>query len=231
MDPSAIQILGAFVNDDSARRTSPDIHDSTKAGACRLGAVCVYAGSTNGNDPRFSETAAELGTLIAERGQTLVYGGARRGLMGTLADAALAAGGYVVGVIPEFLFSGEVGHRGVSELCVVDSMHARKQCMADRSDAFLALPGGLGTLEELVEVWTWTHLGLQNKPCGLLDINGYYSKLRGFFNDALASGLLRQDSLDLLYVSNDAGELLDTLDKAPAPTHSRLARPPADRRT
>lgn len=145
--------------------------------------------------------------------------------MGALADSALAAGGRVVGVIPQFLVASEVGHDGVSELCVVDSMHERKHEMARRSDAFLALPGGLGTLEELVEVWTWTHLGLQDKPCGLLNVSGYFSNLLRFFDDAMDAGLLSAESRRMLHVADHARALLDALEAAPRPTHKRLTSP------
>ncbi|MBO6936495.1 MAG: TIGR00730 family Rossman fold protein [Deltaproteobacteria bacterium] len=172
-------------------------------------AVCVYCGSAPGADPVYLEAARALGTTLAERGLGLVYGGARVGSMGAVADAALAAGGRVVGVIPESLRSRELAHQGLTELVVVDSMHERKAIMAQRADAFLALPGGLGTLEELFEVLTWAQLGIHAKPCGVLDVAGYWSPLLSFLDRAVDQGFVTQLSRDLLMVGDDAGRLLD----------------------
>lgn len=171
--------------------------------------VCVYCGSSAGADPVYVEAARALGALLAERGLGLVYGGARVGLMGAVADAALAAGGSVVGVIPASLQSRELAHGGLTELVVVDSMHERKAIMAERSDAFLALPGGLGTLEELFEVLTWAQLGIHAKPCGVLDVAGYWSPLLAFLDRAVALGFVTQLSRDLLMVEDDGARLLD----------------------
>lgn len=135
--------------------------------------LCVFCGSSSGRDPAYSVLAAQLGRTLAQRRIGLVYGGGRVGLMGVLADAALAAGGEVIGVIPKTLLDREVGHRGLTQLRVVDSMHARKALMAELADGFVALPGGIGTLEELFEVWTWAQLGMHRKPCGLLDVGGF----------------------------------------------------------
>src|SRR5581483_9836985 len=142
-----------------------------------LSSLAVFCGSSSGNDPRHAEGARDFGRLLAEHGIAIVYGGGRVGLMGALADAALAAGGRVVGVIPEALVARELAHPGLSELRVVASMHERKATMAELADAFVALPGGIGTLEELFEVWTWGQLGLHRKACGLLDLHGYYTSL------------------------------------------------------
>src|SRR6185503_14872599 len=142
--------------------------------------LCVFCGSSPGHDPAYGAAAAQLGRVLAERGIGLVYGGGRVGLMGILADAALAAGGEVIGVIPQALLDREIGHRGLTQLRVVDSMHSRKALMGDLADGFIALPGGIGTLEELFEVWTWAQLGLHRKPCGLLDANGFYAPLVDF---------------------------------------------------
>ncbi len=181
-------------------------------------AVCVYCGSAPGADPVYLETARTLGTTLAERGLGLVYGGARVGSMGAVADAALAAGGQVIGVIPESLRSRELAHQGLTELVVVDSMHERKAIMAQRADAFLALPGGLGTLEELFEVLTWAQLGIHSKPCGVLDVAGYWSPLLSFLDRAVDQGFVTQLSRDLLMVGDDATRLLDRFEAfEPAP--------------
>jgi hypothetical protein len=149
--------------------------------------------------------------LLAQRGIRLVYGGGNVGLMGVIADAALAAGGQVVGVIPQHLMARELGHLGLTELKIVGSMHERKALMADLSDAFIALPGGIGTLEELLEILTWGQLGLHAKPCGLLDVCGYYAPLRQMLARAAAEGFLRPEHEELLVCSPDAAELLDLM--------------------
>jgi uncharacterized protein (TIGR00730 family) len=148
--------------------------------------VCVFCGSSPGARPEYLEAARETGTSIARRGWRLVYGGGKVGLMGVVADAALAAGGEVVGVIPHALERREVGHSGVTELRVVRSMHERKQLMAELSDGFVALPGGFGTWEEFCEVATWVQLGIHRKPCGVLNVSGYYDSLLAFFDHAVA---------------------------------------------
>ena len=181
--------------------------------------VCVYCASSVGADPRFTAAATEVGATIARRGLELVYGGGRVGLMGAVADAALAAGGRVVGVIPEFLQAREVHHTGVTELMVVDSMHDRKALMASRSDAFLALPGGFGTFEELFEVITWTQLDLQRKPVGLLNVAGFYDGLIDFIDHATAVRLVRHEHRAILTHGDEIEMLLDALDGwAPQPT-------------
>jgi len=188
----------------------------------QLATICVYAGSRSDVADEYVQAAQDLGGAIAGSGRRLVYGGGRRGLMGVVADSALAAGGEVVGIIPRQLHRVEVTHHGVTELLVVESMHERKQLMADRSDAFVALPGGIGTLEELVEVWTWTQLGYHTKPCGLLNPRGYYDGLIAFFDHAVAEGFLAQQGRDLLFVSRDPVDLLAQLDAARPPRHPRL---------
>ena len=165
--------------------------------------VCVYCGSREGEDLRFGEAARSLGRLIGESGWRLVYGGGRAGLMGIVADAALAAGAPVLGVIPQSLMAREVGHPGLTELRVVETMHQRKQVMAEAADAFLALPGGIGTFEELFEVWTWRQLGYHDKPVGLLNVAGYYDALLAFLSHSQASGLLSGEQLALLQVDTD----------------------------
>jgi uncharacterized protein (TIGR00730 family) len=173
--------------------------------------ICVFTGSSPGAQPAYAEAAKALGRTLAERGLELVYGGAQVGLMGTLADAALAAGGRVVGVLPEALVSKEVAHTGLSKLHVVSSMHERKALMAELSDAFVALPGGLGTLEELAEVLTWAQLGLHAKPCGLLDVAGYYSGLLCFLDHAVAERFVHPEHRSLLIAGAEPGALLDQL--------------------
>lgn len=173
--------------------------------------ICVYCGSRHGAHPAYTLAATALGSAIGERGWQLVYGGGRVGLMGEVADAALAAGGRVVGVIPETLAQREVGHDGLHELLVVPTMHVRKQLMAERSDAFLALPGGIGTLDELFEVWTWQQLGYHGKPIGLLNVGGYYDRLLGFMRHSVDEGFLDAGRLTTLQVSTEVPALLDAL--------------------
>ncbi|MEU3275171.1 TIGR00730 family Rossman fold protein [Saccharomonospora sp. NPDC006951] len=172
--------------------------------------ICVFCGSSSGNRPRYAEDAAALGTLLAERGIGLVFGGGQVGLMGVVADAALAAGGEVIGVIPKHLMRAEIAHHGLTELHVVKDMHERKATMAELSDGFLALPGGAGTLEELFEVWTWAQLGLHAKPLGLVDVGGYYTKLAAFIEHMVDEGFLNQPSRELISIDSDAAVLLDS---------------------
>jgi uncharacterized protein (TIGR00730 family) len=160
--------------------------------------ICVYCGSSTGSDPAFLEEAVRAGTLIAQAGLTLVYGGGRVGLMGAVADAALAAGGKVVGVMPADLVAQEIGHTGLSELKVVNSMHERKWAMAELADAFLCLPGGPGTFEEIFEQWTWALLGFHAKPCGFVSVNGYYEKMQGLVQHMADHGFIAQPYVDML---------------------------------
>jgi uncharacterized protein (TIGR00730 family) len=173
--------------------------------------VCVYCGSRPGRQPAYAEAARTLGHLIGERGWRLVYGGGKVGLMGIVADAVLAAGGEVIGVIPDSLMRREVGHPGLTELHVVPTMHLRKQMMAERADLFVALPGGIGTLEELYEVWTWRQLGYHDKPIGLLDSAGYYASLLAFMQHSVDEGFLAPEQMDALQVERDPAALLDRL--------------------
>lgn len=177
-----------------------------------LTSVCVFCGASTGANPLYREAAQALGRAIAERKLTLVYGGGAVGLMGIVADAALAAGGEVIGIIPQSLKDKEIGHRGLTRLEVVDGMHARKARMAELSDAFIALPGGLGTLEELFEVWTWGQLGYHHKPLGLLEVNGFYEKLSGFLDHIVGEGFVRAPHRDMLQISDSPASLLDALD-------------------
>ncbi|MFG0755820.1 TIGR00730 family Rossman fold protein [Pseudomonas sp. TYF_14] len=179
--------------------------------------VCVFCGASMGANPAYREAAVALGQAIARRGLTLVYGGGAVGLMGVVADAAMAAGGEVVGIIPQSLLDAEVGHKGLTRLEVVDGMHARKARMAELSDAFIALPGGLGTLEELFEVWTWGQLGYHAKPLGLLDVNGFYDKLGGFLDHIVEEGFVRPQHRAMLLLGQQPDELLDEMDSFVAP--------------
>lgn len=173
--------------------------------------VCVYCGSRAGSRPAYKEASRRLGHSIGQRGWQLVYGGGNVGLMGEVADAVLAAGGRVVGVIPDSLMKREVGHRGLHELHVVPTMHVRKQMMAERADAFVALPGGIGTLEELYEVWTWRQLGYHQQPLALLNVAGYYDGLLAFMQQTVDEGFLAAEQLASLMVDTDAASLLDRL--------------------
>ncbi len=173
--------------------------------------ICVYCGSRHGSRPSYTAAARALGTAIGSRAWQLVYGGGKVGLMGEVADATLAAGGRVVGVIPESLQRLEVGHLGLHELHVVPTMHLRKQMMAERAQAFIALPGGIGTLEELYEVWTWRQLGYHDQPIGLLNVDGYYDELLRFMDRTVAEGFLSSAQRDALHVGTDAEALLAEL--------------------
>jgi uncharacterized protein (TIGR00730 family) len=173
--------------------------------------ICVFCGSSNGIRAGYETAARAFGQSAARRGIRLVYGGASVGLMGAMADAALHAGGEVVGVIPRQLVDREIAHRGLTTLHVVDTMHERKAMMADLSDAFVALPGGLGTLEELFEVWTWGMLGLHEKPYGILNVDGYYSPLIRFLDHARDEGFVRSAQRAMLVVEDDTTRLLDAL--------------------
>jgi uncharacterized protein (TIGR00730 family) len=170
--------------------------------------ICVYCGSRHGKRPAYTAAARALGTAIGSRGWQLVYGGGKVGLMGEVADATMAAGGRVVGVIPESLKQREVEHRGLDELHVVPTMHLRKQMMAERADAFIALPGGIGTLEELYEVWTWRQLGYHRNPIGLLNTEGYYDDLLRFMRHSVDEGFLSVDQLAAVQVGTDPEALL-----------------------
>ena len=173
--------------------------------------VCVYCGSRSGSDPRHALAARQAGQAIGQRRWQLVYGGGRVGLMGTVADAVLASGGRVVGVIPQKLREREVDHTSLSEIHIVDTMHQRKQMMAERADVFLALPGGIGTLEELFEVWTWRQIGYHDQPIGLLNVGGFYDGLLAFLRHTVSNGFLEQTQLDSLHVGTDADKLLERL--------------------
>ena len=173
--------------------------------------MCVYCGSRPGADPRFAQSAHDTGAMIGTQGWELVYGGGKVGLMGMVADATLDAGGTVYGVIPQTLIDKEVGHTGLTELHVVGNMHTRKTMMFERADAFVALPGGIGTFEELFEIWTWHQLGVHRKPFGLLNVAGYYDPLIAMLDGMVANGFLNPAVRGLLQMGTDAGELLQRL--------------------
>jgi len=173
--------------------------------------VLVFCGSSPGRLPEYGKCATELGRVLADRGLELVYGGARVGLMGAMADSALAAGGTVIGVIPSRLVQHEIAHVGVTKLHVVETMHERKSLMAELSDAVIALPGGSGTLDELFELFTWKQLGLHRKPIGLLDVAGYWRPLLAFLEHAVNERFLREEYLQSLLVAGSPGALLDRL--------------------
>jgi uncharacterized protein (TIGR00730 family) len=170
-------------------------------------AVCVFCGASPGADPGFITLASELGRAIALSGRGLVYGGAKVGLMGAVADATLAAGGKAIGVIPQALVDKELAHRGLTELHIVGSMHERKMLMASLADAFIALPGGLGTLEELFEVWTWAQLGLHQKPIGLLGPAGFFTPLLGYLDQLVAQKFVRPEHRQMVAVEEEPAAL------------------------
>jgi uncharacterized protein (TIGR00730 family) len=173
--------------------------------------VCVYAGANAGSRPEYADAAAALAKLLAARGIGLVYGGGRVGLMGVLADTILAEGGEAIGIIPQALMDSEVGHGGLTKLHVVPSMHERKAMMAELSDAFIAVPGGIGTLEELVEIMTWSQLGIHRKPCGVLDAAGFYAGLQALLDHMVAEGFLHERHRAGLLAGAEPGPLLDAL--------------------
>jgi len=179
--------------------------------------ICVYCGSSPGTDPRFLEEARKAGAEIAGQGLTLVYGGGKVGLMGAVADACLAAGGRVVGVMPEDLVNQEIAHRGLSELHVVKSMHERKLKMAELSDGFLCLPGGPGTFEEIFEQWTWALLGIHTKPCGFVNVAGYYDLLRQMIQHTADNGFIGQQYVDMLVYAESTPAVLDAFRAYVAP--------------
>jgi uncharacterized protein (TIGR00730 family) len=182
--------------------------------------LCVYCGSKPGTDPLYAQAAADVGRWIAAHGGQLVYGGGSGGLMGIVADATLAAGGRVVGIIPKALVEKEWAHHGCTELHIVENMHDRKRMMAERADAFVALPGGIGTLEELFEVWTWRQLGYHDKPIGLLNTAGYYDGLLAFLRQAVSSQFLGDWQMGLVHASTVTEALLGDLVQAAGLSHT-----------
>lgn len=191
-----------------------------------IASVCVFCGSSPGGDPAYMAAARAMGGLIAARGLRLVYGGAKVGLMGAVADGALAAGGEVIGVLPQALTDKEIAHTGLSRLEIVASMHERKARMAELSDAFVALPGGAGTLEEIFEIWTWGQLGFHAKPAAFLNVRGYYDGLRAFVDHAVGEAFLKAPHRDMLIFREDATQVLDALAAyVPPPVEKWIGRP------
>lgn len=183
----------------------------------KIQSLCVFCGSSPGLRPEYATIARTLGGQLAANGIRLVYGGGRVGLMGEIANAVLENGGEVTGVIPHGLLAREVGHNGLSDLRIVNSMHERKALMADLSDAFVALPGGVGTLEELFEVWTWAQIGIHRKPCALLNVEGYFDPLLAFIDTAVAERFLRAEHREVILVEKDPSRLIDRLSAYEAP--------------
>lgn len=183
--------------------------------------LCVFCGSSSGTDPAYVEAGLALGRALAEKGIGVVYGAGGIGVMAAVADGALAAGGEVTGVIPRHLWDWEVGHQGLTALHLVDSMHERKAAMAELSDAFIALPGGIGTMEELFEVWTWGQLKLHHKPVGLLNLRGYFDPLLAFLDRMVGEGFLRAEHHAMLAVDAGAEGLLDKMHAYEAPEIDR----------
>jgi hypothetical protein len=173
--------------------------------------LCVFCGSSAGQDPVYLEAARSLGEALARNGIELVYGGASVGLMGAVADAVLAHGGHVIGIMPQALVDKEIAHKGLSDLRVVGSMHERKALMAELSDGFIALPGGLGTFEELFEVWTWAQLGYHRKPCALLNVAGFYNKLTHFLDDVVERGFVKPAHRAMLIVQDEPAALIEAI--------------------
>jgi uncharacterized protein (TIGR00730 family) len=188
--------------------------------------ICVYCGSSSGANPVHREAAESLGALLAGHGIGLVYGGGNVGLMGAVADGALRGSGEVIGVIPSALMEKELGHAGVTKLHVVASMHERKQLMADLSDGFIALSGGIGTLEELFETFTWLQLGFHSKPVGLLNVGGFYDHLLTFLRHTSAERFVRAEHLESLLVETDAGALLERMARFRPPPNSKWETEP-----
>lgn len=185
--------------------------------AARAKRICVFCGSSPGSRPGFVALARAFGEALGRTGRGLVYGGAKVGLMGAVADGALASGAEVIGVLPHFLAAKELAHERLTELVLVETMHERKAKMAELADAFVALPGGFGTLEELFEVLTWAQLGLHRKPCALLDYEGFFDGIAAFADRALTDGFVRQAHRDLLIVATEPDALLDRIDRYEPP--------------
>ena len=183
--------------------------------------VCVFCGSSGGDDPAYTQAARSLGTKLAESKVRLIFGGGHVGLMGEISNAALAAGGDVIGVIPKFLVERELAHEGLTDLRIVGSMHERKALMSDLSEAFIALPGGTGTLEEFFEVLTWAQLGEHAKPCGLLNVAGYYDPLITVFDRMVETGFLSAANRSLLLVEDDPDRLLERFDQYEPPSTAK----------
>jgi uncharacterized protein (TIGR00730 family) len=189
-----------------------------------INSICIYCGSSTGSNPIYAEAARAMGAAIAERGKTLVYGGGAVGLMGIVADAALAAGGRVIGLMPRALVEKEIQHKGLTELRVVDSMHTRKAGMIDAADALIALPGGFGTYEEITEAATWAQLGYHKKPCGLLNVNSFYDGLITLMERAIADGFVKPVHRDVLVIEREVDAMLDRIETHEMPHVAKWIR-------
>lgn len=187
--------------------------------------ICVFTGSSFGRNESYQHAAEQLGTELAQRDIGLVYGGASVGLMGIVADAALSKGGKVIGVLPQSLADMEIAHQNLTELKIVSSMHERKAQMADLSDAFIAMPGGIGTLEETFEVWTWSQLGIHKKPIGLLNAAGFYNGLESFLDHLVAEAFVKPAHRSILLADSEPGSLIDKLITAEVPTIGKWIAP------
>jgi uncharacterized protein (TIGR00730 family) len=187
--------------------------------------ICVFCGSSAGHSQIYRETATMVGRLLAERHIGVVYGGGQVGLMGALADGALQANGEIIGVIPKALFEKEIAHAGLKQLCVVDSMHERKALMAELSDAFIALPGGFGTLEEFFEVVTWSQLGIHRKPCGLVNVGGFFDSLLSLCDHAVGQGFIRPVDRSLIIAEADPSALIDRVLSVEVPVSTKWLSP------
>ncbi|NVK34908.1 MAG: TIGR00730 family Rossman fold protein [Rhodobacteraceae bacterium] len=187
--------------------------------------ICVYCGSSSGNAPNYEEAATQTGRLLAEEGITLVYGGSKVGLMGAVADAALAAGGTVIGILPKALQEKELAHESLSELHIVSSMHERKALMAEKSDGFFALPGGAGTMEEIFEVWTWGQLGYHKKPCGFINTNGYYDHLLAFLDHQQKEGFMKLEMRTMVQAAETPKQLLELFRSYEPPAVAKWVKP------
>jgi len=175
--------------------------------------ICVYCGASVGNNPAYIEAAKQLGQQIVAQGKNLVYGGGAKGLMGVIADEVIKAGGEVIGVIPERLVLAETAHKGITDLRVVPDMHVRKSTMIELADGFVALPGGIGTLEELFEVWTWSQIGYHKKPVAVYNVNNFYQPMLQFLQHIVDEGFVRQNYLETLIVGHDATDILNQIDR------------------
>jgi len=191
----------------------------------QLSTLCVFCGSNPGADPAYADAARRTGELLARSGIAIVFGGGRVGLMGRVAEAALGAGGKVIGVIPQVLMRKELAHDSLTELHVVNTMHERKQLMADLSDGFVALPGGFGTFEEFCEILTWAQLGLHTKPCGLLNVKGYYDPLLALFEHAVREQFARPGHLDMIVTDDDPTRLVERMKRFRAPVVEKWLTP------
>lgn len=190
-----------------------------------LTTVCVFCAANPGTNPVYADRARAMGRHLAESGRRIVYGGGRTGLMGALAEGALAAQGEVIGIMPRHLVEREVAHTGLSTLHVVDSMHERKALLAELSDGFLAMPGGLGTMEELFEIWTWGQLGLHRKPYGLFEMHGFFAPLLAFLDHAVGEGFIQRANRDQLVVDDDPARLIARMEEVRPPLVARWMTP------